>query len=160
LNPSPAGDPLSSSQSRNEREAGRRRASIVIVDDNPTDVFVIREAILAQRLDLELRVLEDGEEAIGYISHLEEDPEEPCPLLMLLDINLPKNDGFEVLAWLRNTKRGAGLPVIVMTSSGAPADRERSAALGAKLYFQKPSEYAAFLEIGEIVRSYLSPGTF
>jgi CheY-like chemotaxis protein len=131
-----------------------RRASVVVVDDNATDVILIKEAILAQKLDVDLRIYEDGEAAMGLIERVEQE-EEPCPHLILLDLNLPRRDGLEVLARLRGVRRCAGIPVVVMTSSAASSDRVSSDALGVAAYFQKPSEYAAFLEIGNIIRAWL-----
>jgi CheY-like chemotaxis protein len=68
-----------------------------VVEDNPTDVFLIREAIVAYGLDVELEVFEDGEEAISLIARMDANEGELCPNLMLLDLNLPRTDGFEVL---------------------------------------------------------------
>jgi two-component system, chemotaxis family, response regulator Rcp1 len=126
-----------------------------VVEDNPTDVFLIREAIVAYRLDVELKVFEDGEEAIGLIAQMDANESEPCPRLMLLDLNLPRTDGFQVLKRLRESKRCARIPVVVMTSSAAKSDREKSASLGADAYFQKKVEYDAFLEIGGIIQKLL-----
>jgi len=138
------------------RELARQgRPSVVVIEDNPADVFLIQEALRAQKLELELEIIEDGETAIDLIARLDEDDDQPCPRLMLLDINLPRKDGFEVLARLRNSKRCADIPVIVMTSSATQSDRARSAELGANAYFQKPAGYAAFLKIGDVVRSQL-----
>jgi two-component system, chemotaxis family, response regulator Rcp1 len=133
----------------------RRRASVIVVEDNATDVFMIREAIAAQQLDVELEVYQDGEAAISLIERLEEQEAEPHPRLILLDLNLPRRNGLEVLARLRSSPTCAEIPVIVMTSSAAASDRAGSEALGAVAYFQKPSEYVAFLEIGNIIESQL-----
>jgi CheY-like chemotaxis protein len=101
-----------------------------------------------------LRILEDGEKAIQFLAGLDADEAASCPKLMLLDLNLPRADGFEVLERVRSSKRCSQIPVIIMTSSAAPADRDKSTALGASAYFQKPSQYEAFLKIGEIVAHY------
>jgi CheY-like chemotaxis protein len=125
------------------------------VEDNPTDVFLIKEAIAAYRLDVELEVFEDGEEAISLIARMDANESELCPNLMLLDLNLPRTDGFEVLEHLRKSKRCARIPVIVMTSSAAQSDRDKSTSLGADAYFQKQAEYDAFLKIGGIMKELL-----
>jgi chemotaxis family two-component system response regulator Rcp1 len=114
-------------------------------------VFLIREAIAARHLNIDMTVFEDGEEAINLIADLDSNEAAPCPQLVLLDLNLPKTDGFSVLEALRRSRRCAGIPVIVMTSSAAQTDKNRSAALGANDYFQKPSGYDEFLKIGDIV---------
>jgi chemotaxis family two-component system response regulator Rcp1 len=129
--------------------------SINVVEDNPTDVFLIHEAMAAHGVDADLTVFEDGEKAICLIERIEADENEPCPRLMLLDLNLPRTDGFTVLERLRKSPRCAAIPVIVMSSSAIPSDRNRSLALGANAYFQKQSGYSASLEIGAIIRKFL-----
>lgn len=144
----------SSSRYRREHDAGR--PSIVVVEDNPTDVFLVREAIAAHGLNADLELLEDGEAALGLIARLDADESAACPHLMLLDLNLPKTDGFEVLERLRASKRCAGMRVVVMSSSAAPSDRNKSTALGAVAYFQKRVQYDASMEIGGIIKKLLA----
>jgi CheY-like chemotaxis protein len=128
----------------------------VVVEDNPTDVFLISEAIAAYGLQAELKVVEDGEKAISLIARIEANESEPCPQLILLDLNLPGTDGFEVLKRLRESKRCAETRVIVMSSSGAPSDRDRSTSVGADAYFQKKVDYDASMEIGGIIQKFLA----
>lgn len=128
----------------------------MIVEDNPTDVFLIREALRAHRIDVDLRVFQDGAEAISLIQFLDSDQSQTCPHLMLIDLNLPKADGFEVLKQMRDSKRCAEIPVIVMTSSAAQPDRERSKSLGVDAYFRKQVGYDASLEIGRLIKKLLS----
>jgi DNA-binding response OmpR family regulator len=111
---------------------------------------------VAYGLQAELKVFEDGEKAISLIARIEADESELCPHLILLDLNLPATDGFEVLRRLRESKRCAGVRVIVMSSSGAPSDRDRSASLGADAYFQKQVDYDASMEIGGIIQKFLA----
>lgn len=119
------------------------------------DIFLIKEAIVAHGLDIDIEIFENGEEALNLISKLDEDENVPCPGLVLLDINLPRADGFEVLGRLRNSRRCAAIPVVVMTSSTAAFDHAKSSALGASDYFHKPSDYETFLTIGEVLRKHL-----
>ena len=128
------------------------RVPIVVVEDNPTDIFLINEAIAAHGLKADLTICQDGEQALGLIARIEADESQPCPRLMLLDLNLPGADGFAVLERLRHSKRCATIRVIVMSSSARPSDRNRSISLGADAYFQKKVEYSASLEIGEMMR--------
>src|SRR5580704_5914352 len=109
---SDTGDTSGSSQSRAKdlnspsqyrSKDARVRALIVVVEDNPTDVFLISEAIAAYGLQAELKVVEDGEKAISLIARIEANESEPCPQLILLDLNLPGTDGFEVLKRLRES---------------------------------------------------------
>jgi CheY-like chemotaxis protein len=76
-----------------------------------------------------------------------------CPDLLLLDLNLPGAHGFQVLSYLRNIKRCPAMRVVVMTSSSANTDREKSASFGIDLYFTKPGTYEEFLALGDIIRN-------
>ena len=128
----------------------------MLVEDSETDVFLVNEAITAHHLDVDLQVVTDGEQAIRVIARIDADENVPCPQLFLLDLNIPRTSGFEVLARLRGSQRCALVPVIVMTSSNAESDRSESGALGATAYFPKPSGYEAFLRIGEVIQSLLA----
>lgn len=128
----------------------------MLIEDSPIDVFLVKAAIAAHGLDIELHVLENGEQATGFIARIESDDSAACPDLFLLDLNLPRTSGFEVLSRLRRSKRCASVPVLVVTSSDADKDRAESAALGATSYFRKPSGYEAFLKIGEVIREMLA----
>jgi CheY-like chemotaxis protein len=131
----------------------------LLVEDNPTDVFVITEVIAACGLSLNLRVARDGHEAIRYLQDLARAEESQCPALVLLDLNLPKVDGIEVLRRIRGDERCNRTPVIVVTSSTAEEDRAAVKRLGAEAYFQKPATLAAYMELGHLVRRVLAPGT-
>jgi chemotaxis family two-component system response regulator Rcp1 len=128
---------------------------IVVVEDNPSDVFLVKEALRVRGLKADLQVIEDGEDAISLISQLDEDITVTCPDLMLLDLNLPKKDGFAVLKRLRGSERCPRVPVIVMTSSSTDADRQKSKTLGASAYFLKPSSYEEFLKLGDVLEKFV-----
>jgi CheY-like chemotaxis protein len=106
-------------------------------------------------LDADLQLLNDGEAAIRLIARTEADETAPRPDLILLDINLPRTDGFEVLERLRQSKKCANIPVIVMTSSAAQADQDKAKGLGANAYFEKRSGYDDFLKIGAVIHGLL-----
>lgn len=152
MNPSWEEAPLSFSQSQAER------ATILIVDDNPTDTFLAKEAIAVQGIDARVIVIDDGEDAVKFIDSVDGDLGLTPPPLVLLDINLPRIDGHQVLQHLRHSKRCSETPVIVMTSSAAETDRTIASALRADAYFQKPSGYDAFLELGTLIRQLLERG--
>ena len=78
-----------------------------------------------------------------------------CPNLVLLDLNLPKVGGFEVLSRLRRSERCAHTPVVVMTSSWARKDRNQSATFSANAYFRKPSTYDDFMKIADVIQTLL-----
>lgn len=128
----------------------------MVIEDNPNDVFLVREALRAQGIAGDVLVFEDGEAAIGYVHKLDTDQSPGCPSLILLDLNLPRADGFEVLRNLRKSTACGNTPVIIMTSSAALPDRTEATALHANAYFQKPTTYDAFLKLGEIAQHVLN----
>ena len=105
-------------------------------------------------LPLDVFVAADGEKAIEFIARAERDPDAPAPHLLLLDINLPKLDGFEVLKRLRASGKYEGIPVLVISSSDSPSDRSQAAELGAR-YFRKPPSYDEFLKLGGVLKQML-----
>jgi len=124
---------------------------ILLAEDNPGDILLVKDALKSHRIPHELQVVRDGDEALAIIEHMGEPDGIPCPDLMLLDLNLPKVDGSEVLGRFRKHPQCAETPVIVMTSSDAHRDRERMAQFGIARYFRKPSDLNAFLKLGAVV---------
>ena len=113
----------------------------------------MREAIRLENLPLEVHIAPDGEQAMGFFGRAENDESAPRPDALLLDLNLPRIDGFEVLRKIRASEKYRQLPVIIMTSSDSPGDRSEGAKLGAT-YFRKPPNYAEFLKIGPALRRF------
>lgn len=128
---------------------------IILVEDNPADVFLVQEAIAMYHVMANLQVIRDGEEAIRLISCADADENAPCPALFLLDLNIPTKNGEEVLEHIRKSKRCGNTPVVVVTSSDSPLDRTKAEHLGANRYFRKPTDLDAFLQIGEVVKEML-----
>jgi CheY-like chemotaxis protein len=122
-----------------------------MAEDNDADVNLVREALKEYAVDCELTVAQDGANASDYIRKVA-DGRYPCPDMFLLDLNLPKADGHELFALIRASEACADAPVVILTSSDAPRDRDMAKALGASAYFRKPSDLMEFLEIGKIVR--------
>jgi len=118
-------------------------------------VFLVQETLAASNIDAELLFLEDGEQALDLVSRLETDAQARCPNLVLLDVNLPRMDGFQVLDRLRKNNRCANVAVVVMTSSATQEDRTRAISFQAQAYFQKPDNYDDFLKLGEIIKAAL-----
>jgi len=125
---------------------------ILLAEDNLGDVFLVRRALKEHRVAHELHLVRDGAEALEFVNSMGQSRQSPCPDLILLDLNLPKVDGHNVLTAFRKHPDCAHTPVIVVTSSDAPGDRARLANLGISHYFRKPSDYNAFLGLGAIVR--------
>ncbi len=130
-------------------------AYIVLVEDNALDVLVVRNLIEELRINSRLAVYSDGEEMLTYLSALDAN-EDHRPDLILLDLNIPKSSGTEVLQWIRKSVRCRELPVILLTSSDSPRDRERAEKLGVLHYFRKPTDLDEYMELGPIVLKMLS----
>jgi two-component system response regulator len=122
-----------------------------VAEDNVGDTFLVREAITAAKLDVDLYFVGDGDEVLEFFTQIDESTVR-CPELLLLDLNLPGADGFQILSYLRNRKQCAATRVVVMTSSSARADREKSTFFGVDFFFTKPTSYNEFLTLGDIVR--------
>jgi chemotaxis family two-component system response regulator Rcp1 len=111
----------------------------------------VREAIRHENLQIDLHIVSDGQKAIEFLDRAESNEDAPCPQCMLLDLNLPKVEGFEILRRVRASGKYAAIPVVVITSSDSPEDRSQAAALGAG-YFRKPPSYEEFLKLGAVLK--------
>ena len=136
------------------REAIPPPFNLLLAEDNLPDALLVREAIKMENLPLEVYIAPDGERTIDLIVKAENDPDAACPHVLLLDINLPRIDGFEVLRRIRASGKFKDLPVLMVTSSDSPADRREAAKLGAG-YFRKPVTYDEFVKIGAVLRRLL-----
>ena len=128
---------------------------ILVVEDNPADVFLIQEAIQAAGIKVPIHVARDGEAATNIFDDADHDDSAACPALVVLDINLPKKNGIQVLQHLRRSRRCREASVIVVSTSNAPKDREDVIENGADAYFCKPSRYDDFLKLGDLILKWL-----
>lgn len=127
----------------------------MLAEDSRADVLIVREALDSHGIRYELMLAEDGAAAIEMVERLGKPDGMPCPDLLLLDLNLPKADGVEVLTAFRKNDSCSKTPVIVVSSSDAARDRERVAQFGIDQYFRKPAQLDEFLELGSAVRRVL-----
>ena len=118
---------------------------ILLVEDNPGDVGLIKIAFRESKLNNRLLVARDGEEALQFLRHEGAFTSVPRPDLILLDLNLPKKDGREVLSEIKADESLASIPVIVLTTSEAQQDICRAYNLHANCYLTKPVEIDHFL---------------
>ena len=132
----------------------RRAASIFLAEDNLADVGLIRKALEEHGIEGELLVVTDGEEAIEFIQALETQGV-ACPDLAIIDLNLPRRSGRDILEILRSLPACRHLPVAVLSSSDAPQDRADAIRLGANQYLPKPSGLDEFLGLGAIFKTML-----
>jgi len=130
---------------------------ILLVEDNPDHVLIIKRALELNNVLNEVRVVEDGQEALDYLYRRGRyaDPEAaPRPGLILLDIKLPKVDGFEVLKQIKSDPMLKMIPIIMLTSSEQEADVVRSYLNGANSYIVKPIRFTEFVEKVREVKLY------
>ena len=123
--------------------ASKRRnpAVILLVEDNPADQELIRRAVEEAKIGKELRIVEDGEEALAYLfrrGKYQAPAISPKPDLLLLDLNLPRVDGYQVLEEIRADLKLRSMPVLVLTTSGQEKDIIRSYELGCNSFITKP----------------------
>ncbi len=118
----------------------------------------MKEAIANARLNVTIHVARDGEEAILFFEHADADSDAPCPRVVLLDINLPKRQGSDVLKRIRESRRCHDAVVLTVSTSDSARDRQEMAALGSDAYFRKPSDYDSFMKLGDLIRDAMSRG--
>jgi len=124
-----------------------RPVQILLVEDDPGDVLITTEALEDGKLLHELTVIANGEEALAYLRREGEHAGAPTPDLVLLDLNLPRVDGREVLRAVKSDPSLARIPVIVLTTSESEEDVIRTYDLHANAYVTKPVDFAAFHQV-------------
>ncbi len=132
---------------------------ILVADDNPADVYLIREALKEHGVNCAMHVAPDGKEVLQIISGADRGVPPQQLDLIILDLNLPRHDGLEILQKLREMPRMDGVPVVVLTSSDSPRDRETANRLGAAYYLRKPSSLEQFLSLGAVFKRLLAQDT-
>jgi hypothetical protein len=125
---------------------------ILLVEDNPLDVDLTLRAFTRRNLVNQVHVARDGEEALSWMGRWEAG--EPLPLVILLDLKLPKVSGLEVLSRIRGNPVSGRLPVVVLTSSSEDRDINDAYRLGANSYIVKPVDFDKFLAVAEQIEIY------
>jgi len=131
--------------------------TILHVDDDSNDLVLFQHACQKADLRCNLQNVEDGDQAINYLRGAEEfaDRERyPLPTLVLLDLKMPRLNGFDVLTWLRSNEQLRSTPVIVLSSSNHDADVKRAYDLGASSYLVKPVGFDSLVEIAKSLSQY------
>lgn len=129
-----------------ERQTGPA-IEILLVEDNPGDVRLTQEALKEGRITNRLHVVDDGEKALVFLRQEGEYADSPRPDIILLDLNLPKKDGRQVLAEIKSDPQLRRIPVVVLTTSKAEEDILRSYDLHANCYITKPVDLDQFLGV-------------
>ena len=131
------------------------KLQILIVEDNPGDVLLVREALNESNLRYDLNHVSDGEKAVNFLQHRGEYKHTFKPDLVLLDLNLPKRSGWEVFDEMRSEEDLRDVPVVILSSSGAPEDRRRAERASRSIYIQKPADFEEFLRIGQRIEEFV-----
>ena len=124
-----------------------RQIEILLVEDDPGDVLMTREAFSDYKLRNRLHVVDDGVEAMEFLRREGKHANAPRPDLVLLDLNLPRMDGREVLEAIKGDAELASIPVVVLTTSESEDDVVRSYSLHANAYVTKPVDFDRFIAI-------------
>lgn len=135
-------------------QASGPTAELLLVEDNPADVRLTKEAFSNATMDHRLHVTKDGIEAMAFLRREDGYEDAPQPDLVLLDLNLPRKTGHEVLSEMKADERLAEIPVVILSSSQAQDDIRQSYRLQASSYVCKPVDLEAFFEIVREIERY------
>jgi len=133
------------------------RKTVLVADDDANDISLLKRAFLRAGIDVQMKVARDGEEVIQYLhgdAAFADRNEFPLPKLLLLDLKMPRTDGFEVLQWVRKQNDLRRLLVVVMTSSDEPEDVDRAYDLGANSFLRKPDDFTNLIKISQKLYDY------
>lgn len=137
--------------------------TILVVEDREDDWVLMRTAAQQAQVNVPLLVVRDGEEAVAYLKGegaYSDRARNPLPAVMLLDLNLPKKSGFDVLAWVRSQPKIKRLPIVVLCSSSRTEDVERAYDLGANGFLVKPTSLADLIGMTIRLRDWLEINHF
>jgi CheY-like chemotaxis protein len=125
----------------------QREIEVLLVEDDPGDVLMTREAFQDYKVHNQLHVVNDGEQAMAFLRQEGEYAGRPRPDLVLLDLNLPRMDGRQVLHAIKSDPELSSIPVVVLTTSEAEDDVLRSYSLHANAYVTKPVDFERFIDV-------------
>ncbi|MEA5564084.1 response regulator [Anabaena sp. UHCC 0399] len=127
---------------------------VLLVEDNPGDVELTRIALEDSKISVNLNVVEDGVEAMAFLRKQEKYADVPHPDIVLLDLNLPRKDGREVLAEIKTDQHLKRIPVVVLTTSQAEEDILKAYNLSANCYIAKPVDFDQFVRIVQSIENF------
>ncbi len=131
-----------------------RPVVILMAEDNPTDVMLTREALASAKLLYTLHVVEDGIEVMEFLRQQGKYAEAPRPDIILLDLNMPRRNGLEVLAGLKADANLKNIPVIVLTTSNSDEDVAKAYENHANYYIRKPVDFDGFTQVVQSVQDF------
>jgi DNA-binding response OmpR family regulator len=144
----------SRAETANKKDPKLEPYSILLIEDNFADVGLVREALEDHNVEGDLLVIADGASAIRFIQDL--DAQAKCPDLVILDLNLPRLPGREVLESMRKSPACQDMTIVVLSSSDAPEDKADALHLGAHRYMRKPLRLTEFLDLGAVFKQLLA----
>lgn len=127
---------------------------VLLVEDNPGDALLTRIALEDSKISVNLSVVEDGVEAMAFLRKQDKYADVPHPDIVLLDLNLPKKDGREVLAEIKGDEHLRRIPVVVLTTSQAEEDIVKAYNLAANCYITKPVDFDQFVRIVRSIENF------
>lgn len=133
-------------------EPGTMNQPILLVEDNPIDLDLTLRAFTAQKFSNPINIARDGEEALAFIEKWELG--EPIPIVILLDLKLPKVSGLEVLKVIKKHPVFKTIPVVILTTSSESVDVETAYRLGVNSYIVKPVDFGKFMEVAKQIELY------
>ncbi len=134
-----------------------QRKTVLVADDDENDIKLLMRAFQKAGIDVSICSVRDGEEAMEYLQGGKQFADRiafPIPVLMLLDLKMPRANGFEVLQWVRTQSGLKRMLVVVMTSSDEPQDIDRAYDLGANSFLKKPSDFTALTALSQRLHDY------
>jgi CheY-like chemotaxis protein len=134
---------------------------ILLVEDDPNDVWLVKHAFQSAHISNPLRIVNDGQEAIDYLKGSGAYGDRgafPTPKLVLLDLKMPRLNGFDVIGWMRQHYPWKLTPIIILSSSALPQDVNRAYELGANAYMVKPADYRALERLFRTIADFWNAG--
>jgi len=129
-------------------------AEVLLVEDNAGDIRLLQEAFKEAGVKCNLHITRNGEEAMAFLHHEGEYANSPRPSIILLDLNLPRKDGREVLAEIKHEQRLLRIPVVVLSTSTNVEDIQGAYGLHANCYIPKPADLASLIGLGQIIERF------
>ncbi len=127
---------------------------VLLVEDNPGDAELTRIALQDSKISINLNVVEDGVEAMAFLRRQDNYARKPHPDIVLLDLNLPRKDGREVLAEIKSDDKLKRIPVVVLTTSQSEEDILKAYNLAANCYITKPVDFDQFVKIVQSIENF------
>lgn len=128
--------------------------TILVVDDSPTDIMIMREALASTKVQVELHTARDGVDALEFLRRIGPHAQAPRPDLVLLDLNMPRKSGHEVLAEIKSDESLRAIPVVVLTTSQSEDDVALAYAAHVNCYIRKPVDFDKFVTVVKSIEDF------